>query len=652
LGFVYRGELRFGAQLGVRMAGSPEQRLVNVGAVLASTWFLQNSLDAFVGVQNGAVAWANETWTQLTGWTSAQSVGRPYADFLLREHADAALADLAALPFQGKGVFTHRIAARSRGALWMRCHAVRGADGWVLMILRDVTADHQREIDNEQARSVTALVRETAGVNTWRYDAEEDRYEINPDFTDHRGGDGRVRSGLSQRQLIHFGDIAAVMSQWEASIATGAPGEAEYRVRLGDDRRWRRTRAAWRGLRQRPSGRWDILGVSADITEIAEARDAALRGEQAARAAAEAKSRFLANISHEIRTPMNGVLGALHLIKADAPLAERQALAERALAAGVGLSDLLNDIIDFADVESGRLALAAEPVDPAAELASIVGMFASQAAAKGVSLETRLGRKIGWVAADPARLRKLMFHLISNAVKFTERGRVEARLTAKGAGEARRLRLAVADTGVGVAPEAEAGLFVGFSQADSSITRRYGGSGLGLAVTRRLAQLMGGDAAFERREGGGSIFWVEIGAPAAAQPGPQGADAGAWLAGVKVLVVEDNATNRLVATHMLGRLGAEVDVAENGAIGVEAVERADYDLIFMDIQMPVMDGVEATRRIRALPGSKGATPIVATTANVMPEQIASYRASGIDGVVAKPISPAALISEVARLAAA
>ena len=154
------------------------------------------------------------------------------------------------------------------------------------------------------------------------------------------------------------------------------------------------------------------------------------------------------------------------------------------------------------------------------------------------------------------------------------------------------------------------------------------------------------------RRGRGSTFWVEVVAPAAAAAARAEPATADWLTGVRVLVVEDNPTNRLVATHMLGRLGAEVDVAENGAVGVEAVERADYDLIFMDIQMPVMDGVEATRRIRALPRPKGATPIVATTANVMPEQIASYRASGIDGVVAKPISPAALISEVARLAAA
>ncbi|HEY1751036.1 MAG TPA: response regulator, partial [Caulobacteraceae bacterium] len=151
----------------------------------------------------------------------------------------------------------------------------------------------------------------------------------------------------------------------------------------------------------------------------------------------------------------------------------------------------------------------------------------------------------------------------------------------------------------------------------------------------------------------GSTFWVEISAPAAAQPPPRAAPEDAdWLAGVRVLVVEDNPTNRMVATHMLSQLGAEVATAENGAEGVEAMRRGDYDLIFMDIQMPVMDGVEATRRIRALPAPKGQVPIVATTANVMPEQVATYRESGINGVVAKPISPAALITEVARLAAA
>ncbi|HEY1751407.1 MAG TPA: ATP-binding protein, partial [Caulobacteraceae bacterium] len=470
------------------MSGEPETLLINAGAAKVTAWFLENSLDAYICVQDGKIGWVNETWTQITGWARPQSIGRPYADFLFRDEAGAVTADLDALPFGGRGVITHRIAAKSRGVIWVRCHAVRGAGGWVLMILRDITAERQREVDNEQARGIATLVRETAGITTWRYDADEDRYEIDPDFTDHSRRPDVAHSGDSQRQLIHRDDLGRVTMQFAASVVTGEPGEAEYRMRIGDDRRWRRTRAAWRGLRRRPSGRWDVLGVNADISEIADARDAALKGEEAALAAAEAKSRFLANISHEFRTPMNGVLGVLHLIKADPPAAERRRLVDQALSAGTGLSDMLNDIIDYADIEAGRLALTAEPLDPVEALASIIAMFRPQADAKSVALDVLSAADVGWIAADAARLRKLFFHLVSNAVKFTHRGRVEARLSAAGDGEARRLRLEVQDTGVGVAPEAEGRLFKRFSQADSSVTREYGGPGLGLAVTRRLAE--------------------------------------------------------------------------------------------------------------------------------------------------------------------
>ena len=183
-----------------------------------------------------------------------------------------------------------------------------------------------------------------------------------------------------------------------------------------------------------------------------------------------------------------------------------------------------------------------------------------------------------------------------------------------------------------------------------STTRRFGGVGLGLPVTRRLAQLMGGEAGFTSRTAEGSTFWVEVSAPAATLTVEEDEPGARWLSGVRALVVEDNATNRLVATKMLGILGADVQTADDGAQGVAAVQLADFDVIFMDIQMPVMDGVEATRRIRAMAPPKCDVPIVATTANVMPEQLATYRACGINGVVAKPISPAALLAEVSRIA--
>jgi PAS domain S-box-containing protein len=374
-----------------------------------------------------------------------------------------------------------------------------------------------------------------------------------------------------------------------------------------------------------------------------------IRLEQAALAAAEAKARFLANMSHEIRTPMNGVIGILHLLEANPSRQERQRLVAEALASGVGLSDLLNDIIDYSDVEAGRLELLPEPLDPVAELQSVLALFQARALEKGLALRMTSADDIGWVRGDPARLRKIFFHLVGNAVKFTQHGSVNAMLSADGQGEARRLRLEVSDTGIGISKDEHANLFERFSQGDGSSTRRFGGPGLGLAVTKRLAEMMGGTVGFESVRGEGSTFWVELSAPAREDPQERGSGE-AWLSGLRVLVVEDNPTNRLVATKMLGLLGAEVQTADDGLQGVAAVERSDFDLVFMDIQMPVMDGVEATRRIRAMARPKCDTTIVATTANVLPEQLATYRQSGINGVVAKPISPSALLAEIARVA--
>jgi CheY-like chemotaxis protein len=312
----------------------------------------------------------------------------------------------------------------------------------------------------------------------------------------------------------------------------------------------------------------------------------------------------------------------------------------------------LNDVIDFSKVEAGRLELAPEALNPEAALEGVANLLRPQAEARGLWLRTLIAPGVGWVSIDPVRLRQMLFNLIGNAVKFTIEGGVEVRLMATGGGPQKRLRVEIEDTGIGIPDDAQATLFERFHQADRSTTRRFGGSGLGLAITRRLAELMDGEVGLTSREGQGSTFWFEIAAPLA-EPDmarePEEPLAG-WLAGMRILIVEDNATNRLIASRMLETLGASVQTANDGAEGVEAANQAAFDLILMDVQMPVMDGVEATRTIRRLAAPVGDTPIIAMTANVFTHQQQSYREAGMTGAVSKPLSPARLLAEINRIA--
>jgi CheY-like chemotaxis protein len=353
-------------------------------------------------------------------------------------------------------------------------------------------------------------------------------------------------------------------------------------------------------------------------------------------------------MSHEIRTPMNGVLGVMHLLKRETLSDDGRQLLTEALGCGEMLSELLNDIIDFSKIEAGKLELNPEPIDPAALLRSVADLLRPQARQKGLTLtvavdpgEDRLGRR------RPAAPAPGLFNLLGNAVKFTLEGGVQARLTTGPAGPTAP---ALRDPGHRRRhrPRPAEGLFQRFSQADGSTTRRFGGAGLGLAITRRLAILMGGEVGFSSPPEGGSTFWLEIAAPQASEPPRRSKRADtALLAGLRVLIVEDNATNRLIAGRMLQAMGAVVETADDGVQGVEAVERAQgFDLIFMDIQMPGMDGVEATRRIRDLGGPAAATPILAMTANALAHQQASYIAAGMNGAVAKPLSPGALVQAI------
>jgi len=394
-----------------------------------------------------------------------------------------------------------------------------------------------------------------------------------------------------------------------------------------------------------------VIGVSRDITERV-ATEAALQvAKTEAESATRAKAEFLANVSHEIRTPMNGILGALHLLENEPISAEGRELMRQADDCGRMLSQLLNDVLDFSKIEAGQLDLAPEPMNAGEALQAVVVMLGGQARAKGVELRCEITGGDLWIEADPTRLRQAMFNLVGNAVKFTNAGFVAARLSVETAGAAdRHVRFEVQATGIGMTAEAQSHLFERFRQGDGDTARRFGGTGLGLAITQGLVRQMAGEIQLSSVEGEGSTFWLEFDAPAAAAPTIEAVESG-LLDGVNILLVEDNPTNRLVARTMLGRLGARIEEAEDGLAGLNAAQRGGHDLILMDIQMPHLDGVAATRAIRGLASPVAHVPIIGLTANVMVHQRAEYLAAGMNGVVAKPISPALLLAEIVRLLA-
>ncbi|WP_426034915.1 ATP-binding protein [Brevundimonas sp. DC300-4] len=374
----------------------------------------------------------------------------------------------------------------------------------------------------------------------------------------------------------------------------------------------------------------------------------------AAEQASRSKSEFLASMSHEIRTPLNGVIVSLHLLKTEPLTSEGKKLLEAASSSGELVNSVINDILDFSKIEAGKMSLSPETTDIKRLVQLIAATFEPQCLKKGLAFRCRIDPLVGEAHLDPLRLNQCLFNLIGNAVKFTPEGHVEMIVTSVERDEGRVLCFDVSDTGIGISTEAQAGLFQRFEQADRSTTRTFGGTGLGLAITRKIAEQMGGGVHLVSEAGKGSTFHLEIPAP---HCGPQQAteaqDAGdSLLDGTRVLVVDDNTTNLLIASTLLRRMGAVVETAQSGPESIEMALNARFDVILMDIQMPEMDGLETTRRMRDLAGRIGRVPVIALTANVLDSHRAEYMAAGMDGVVGKPISPALLLQEILLIGAA
>jgi signal transduction histidine kinase/ActR/RegA family two-component response regulator len=372
------------------------------------------------------------------------------------------------------------------------------------------------------------------------------------------------------------------------------------------------------------------------------------RKRQEAEAAAVSKSEFLANMSHEIRTPLNGIVAMAHLLnEAGLPAREREA-ARMICDSGAVLERLMSDILDLAKIESGKLELETAAFHLGDTVRGIGALCALKAQEKGVALSVRVAPDVDHaVEGDAVRVRQVLTNLVSNAVKFTDSGSVsvEAAPAADGA-----IRFTVADTGIGFDPVTKAQLFERFRQADGTITRRFGGTGLGLAISRDLVERMGGTLDCESTPGEGSRFWFEIRLPAAvsAQAPAAAAEPAGPDRALKVLVADDHPTNRKVVELILAGAGIEVVAAENGKDALDRAREQAFDLILMDMQMPVMDGLTAVRLLRSEEAQSGArhTPVLMLTANAMAGHIEAGRAAGADAHLAKPITPASLLAAV------
>ncbi|WP_298231209.1 PAS domain S-box protein [uncultured Azohydromonas sp.] len=392
------------------------------------------------------------------------------------------------------------------------------------------------------------------------------------------------------------------------------------------------------------------------LEELVHRRTAELdQARAAAETASRAKSAFLANMSHEIRTPMNAILGLTHLLTREGPTPQQAARLSKIEGAARHLLSIINDILDLSKIEAGKLRLEERDFALQAMLDHVRSIVGDSASAKGLAVEIDTDPAPLWLRGDDTRVRQALLNYAGNAVKFTARGRITLRAKVLEQRDERVLVLfEVEDTGVGIEPAQLPRLFGAFEQADASTTRRHGGTGLGLAITRRLAALMGGEAGARSTQGQGSVFWFTAwlgrGQPLSAGT-PQLAAAEAELrlhhAGARLLLAEDNYVNREVALELLRGAGLEVDVAEDGQQALEKLQRQHYDLVLMDVQMPVMDGLEATRALRARP-EFAALPVLAMTANAFDEDRAACLAAGMNDFVAKPVDPESMYATLLK----
>lgn len=554
----------------------------------------------------------------------------------------------------------------------------RTRDGGIVCILTDITPLREQEARVRESEQRFRLLADSATDIICLHAPDTTILYVSPSCEKQLGHAPADMVGRRLGEFVHGADLPLIERK-HAEMMAGLPGSAVFRLRHSDGR-WLWFESVAGRLEGTPEGDGGLLTAMREVSERAryeqELREASDRlaaqavelrklaidldaARRVAEQASDAKSQFLAMMSHELRTPMTGVMGMVDLLMGT-PLSGEQRGYVQTLGASAGiLLTILDDVLDFSKIEAGQLQMETIAFDLRRTVADVIQLFAGRAAEKRVRLTADIPAGApSVVCGDPTRLRQVLFNLVGNAIKFTAAGSVKVRLADARDEEGERvlLRFEVTDSGMGMTEEQRSRLFEAFVQADTTTTRRFGGTGLGLAICKRLVEAMDGEIGVSSAPGKGSLFHftVRLGRCRAELPPtePERAVPAAAARRARVLLAEDNEVNRLMVVRMLERLGHRVDAVEDGRAAVEAARRGGYDLILMDMQMPVLDGASATREIRALPGPAGRVPIAALTADVVSGNRERYLQAGLDGYFTKPIDWNALAGAIAALTCA
>ena len=495
------------------------------------------------------------------------------------------------------------------------------------------------------------LATRTAGLAIWDRDMLAESVYLDDSFTKVFGL-RNARGFCDVRRVIHPEDLDRIEKSRDRAVSDPAMPAVitdRFRIVRETDGELRHIQIHRRIFRSEMGKAERIIGVAWDVTDEVKAAEALMTATEAAQAASRAKSALLANVSHEIRTPMNGIIGMTGLLLDGSLNPTQRDYAETIRGSADSLLRVIDDILDFSKIEAGRMDVESLPTDIHRTVEEVGALMAHQAAQKHLELKIEFDPAVPVRAmTDPQRLRQCLVNLVGNALKFTESGSIVVAVKSMPPIEgAMMTRFEVRDTGIGIEQEVMRRLFEPFVQADSSTTRSFGGTGLGLSIVKRFVEMMDGAVGVASVAGEGSTFWFDLPlvgvAGEAAVTKTEFKFAGSGDATTlryrgRVLVVEDNKVNQKVAVRILERLGCAVDVAENGAVAIERCEAVSFDLVLMDMQMPVMDGLTATTLIRQRELGKRRTPIVALTANAMNGEYERCMAVGMDGFLTKPLN--------------